>query len=98
MALIRWLVNAYSKPFYSQSQGSRPIKQKGEIHGMQGDGGFVVEVKQPVHLFLGGKSLGIQQGMSVWVGSPKSWVCKRIGWDHGGGHVALCTLITWVMM
>ncbi len=31
--------------------------------------------KQPVHSFLGGKGLGIQQGMSVWVevwvGSPK---------------------------
>ena len=26
---------------------------------------------QPVHWFLGGKGLGIQ-GMSVWVGSPKS--------------------------
>ena len=28
--------------------------------------------KQPVHLFLGNKDLGIRQGMSVWVGSPKS--------------------------
>ena len=28
--------------------------------------------KQPVHWFLGGKGLGIQQGTSVWVGSPKS--------------------------
>ena len=27
---------------------------------------------QPVHWFLGGKGLGIQQGTSVWVGSPKS--------------------------
>jgi hypothetical protein len=26
---------------------------------------------QPVHWFLGGKGLGIQQGTSVWVGSPK---------------------------
>ena len=26
---------------------------------------------QPVHWFLGGKSLGIQQGTSVWVGLPK---------------------------
>ena len=29
-------------------------------------------VKQPVHWFLGDKGLGIQQGTSVWVGSPKS--------------------------
>ena len=28
--------------------------------------------KQPVHWFLGGKGLGIQQGTSVWVGLPKS--------------------------
>ena len=27
--------------------------------------------KQPVHLFLGGKGLGIQQGMSLQVGLPK---------------------------
>ena len=27
---------------------------------------------QPAHWFLGGKGLGIQQGMSVWVGLPKS--------------------------
>ena len=26
--------------------------------------------KQLVHLFIGGKGLGIQQWMSVWVGSP----------------------------
>ena len=39
---------------------------------------FVFEVvqiaaraKQPVHWFLGGKGLGIQQGTSAWVGSPK---------------------------
>ena len=31
--------------------------------------------KQPVHSFLGGKGLGIQQGTSVWVGSPKSSLC-----------------------
>ena len=29
-------------------------------------------VNQPIHWFLGGKGLGIQQGTSVWVGSPKS--------------------------
>ena len=29
--------------------------------------------KQPVHWFLGGKGLGIQQGTSVWVGSPKRY-------------------------
>ena len=32
----------------------------------------MVGANQPVHWFLGGKGLGIQQGMSVWVGSPKS--------------------------
>ena len=26
--------------------------------------------KQPVHLFLGGKGLGIQQGKSVWLVCP----------------------------
>src|ERR1700738_5325503 len=31
-------------------------------------------VNQPVHWFLGGKGLGIQQGTSVWVGWPKSHV------------------------
>ena len=29
-------------------------------------------MNQPIHAFRGGKGLGIQQGMSVWVGSPKS--------------------------
>ena len=29
-------------------------------------------VKQPVHLFFGGKGSGIQPGTSVWVGLPKS--------------------------
>ena len=28
---------------------------------------------KPVHWFLGGKGLDIQQGPSVWVGSPKSY-------------------------
>ena len=28
--------------------------------------------KQPVHSFLGGKGLGIQQRTSVWVGPPTS--------------------------
>ena len=27
--------------------------------------------RKTLYLFLGGKGLGIQQGMSVWVGSPK---------------------------
>ena len=31
-----------------------------------------VGAKELVHWFLEGKGLGIQQGMSVWVGSPKS--------------------------
>ena len=31
-----------------------------------------VWVKQPAHSFLGDKSLGIQQGTSIWVVSPKS--------------------------
>ena len=29
-------------------------------------------VNQPVHWFLGDKGLGVQQGSSVWVSSPKS--------------------------
>ena len=39
------------------------------------EGGHVLLSKdgtnQLIHLFLGGKGLGIQQGMSVWVGLPK---------------------------
>ena len=47
--------------------GSKPqIKCKSNNHD------FKAGAKQPVHWFLGGKSLGIQQGTSVWVGSPKS--------------------------
>ena len=30
------------------------------------------ETKQPVHSFHGDKGFGIQQGTSVWVGSPNS--------------------------
>ena len=33
----------------------------------------LAEANQPVHWFLGGKGLGIQQETSVWVASPKSW-------------------------
>ena len=32
---------------------------------------MVAGAKQLVHWFLGGKGLGIQQGTSAWVGSPK---------------------------
>ena len=32
----------------------------------------VAWTNQPVHWFLGGKDLSIQQGTSVWVRSPKS--------------------------
>ena len=32
----------------------------------------MVGANQPVHWFLGGKGLDIQQGTSVWVGLPKS--------------------------
>ena len=31
-----------------------------------------VGANQPVHSFLGGKGFGIQQGASLWVGSPKT--------------------------
>ena len=31
----------------------------------------MVGANQSVHLFLGGKGLGIQQGTSIWVASPK---------------------------
>ena len=34
--------------------------------------GIMVGVNQPVHWFLKRKGLGIQQGTSVWVGSPKT--------------------------
>ena len=37
-----------------------------------GNKAYKVVAKQPVHLVLGGKGLGIAQGTSVWVGSPKS--------------------------
>ena len=30
-----------------------------------------VGANQPVHYLLGGKGLGIQQGTSAWIGSPK---------------------------
>ena len=33
--------------------------------------GFEAGAKQPVHWFLGGNGLGIQQGTSVWFGSLK---------------------------
>jgi hypothetical protein len=36
-----------------------------------------VGMNQPVHWFLGGKGLGIQQEMSVWVGSPKSFISRH---------------------
>jgi hypothetical protein len=36
---------------------------------------------QHVHWFLGGKGLGIQHGMSVWVGLPKSRVCVCV-WER----------------
>ena len=32
----------------------------------------MVGANQPIHSFLGGKGLGIQQGTSVWVDSPKT--------------------------
>ena len=42
--------------------------------------GFWVGVNQPVLWFLGGKGLGIQQGTSVWVDSPKSGFCPGADW------------------
>ena len=45
-------------------QGEERRGRKEQIEGAR--------VNQPIHLFLGGKGLGIQQGMSVWVGLPKS--------------------------
>ena len=33
---------------------------------------FEAGANQHVHSFLGGKGLGIQQGTSVWIRSPKS--------------------------
>ena len=37
----------------------------------------MVGANQLVHSFLGGKGLDIQQGTSVWVGSPKSTIIGR---------------------
>ena len=34
--------------------------------------GLRAETNQPIHWFLGGKGLGIQQGTSVWINSPTS--------------------------
>ena len=40
--------------------------------------GIRAGVKQPVHSFLGGKGLDIQQGASAWVGSPES-IIRHMG-------------------
>ena len=40
-----------------------------DLHGTQTQHILnMVVVNQPIHWFLGGKGLGIQQGTSVWVG------------------------------
>ena len=39
--------------------------------------------KRPVEWFLGGEGLGIQQGTSVWVGSPNSWFGRVDGLGVG---------------
>ena len=43
--------------------------------------------KQPVHWYLEGKGLGIQQGTSVWVGSPKP--CRPLPHKHSTIHEVL---------
>ena len=45
--------------------------------------GAAARAKQLVHSFLGGKGLGIEQGMIVWVGLPKSWCSPLM---HGFYH------------
>ena len=54
-----------------------------------------VGANQPIHWFLEGKGLGIQQGMSIWVGSPKSliWVCLNL---HGAHETKVCWRCTLV--
>ena len=47
-----------------------------DLYGIANGNLWAIEAKQPVHWFLGGKGLGIQQGMGVWIGSSKS--CPRI--------------------
>ncbi len=42
------------------------------VHWFLGGKGLAVGTKQRVHWYLQGKGLGIQQEMSIWVGSPKS--------------------------
>ena len=49
-----------------------------------------VGANQPVHRFLEGKGLDIQQGTSVWVGSPKSQrehVVHPVRWMWEGGKL-----------
>ena len=41
-------------------------------------------VNQPVHWFLGGKGLGIQQATSVWIGSPKSFMWRAYMLKNAG--------------
>ena len=51
----------------------------------------MVGPNQPAHWFLGSKGLGIQQGTSAWIGSPKScrikcWVPKEFQRSKSLGH------------
>ena len=48
--------------------------------------------KQPVHSFFGGKGLGIQQGMSVWVDSPKLCIVFVHGFQQNN---VVAWFITW---
>ena len=51
----------------------RFLEDKGFRHPTRNEGmGWFAQIlcDQPVHWFLGEKALGIQQGTSVWVGSP----------------------------
>ena len=55
------LMNGEHQPLVTDE----PVELKGRLVKLAG-------AKQPVHSFLGGNVLGIQQGTCVWVGSPKS--------------------------
>jgi hypothetical protein len=60
-------------PWYKPTLGIQGIKVP-RLMDPQGcdDLCNIVGANQPLHWFIGGNDLGIQQGTSVWVGLPKS--------------------------
>ena len=47
----------------------------------------------PIYWFFGGKGLGIQQGTSSWVGSPKSLFVSLFSFSHVTSSLASCNAI-----